>query len=407
MAGTAKTYADVLAAIAQGGGMPGLMKDITDNGRLIVDDLETLRSSTVLAELVADHATNKTAVDALVDKLNFLLTQSQKDQVLYGEGVGTGATLTFDNANAENTEMGNAIGVRHQGMNYYYAAQAELDMSELTAGGDTITLAKWGVIWHFINTAGVCDVETPLSPQAFTSLVEAYAEGWVNATNTLPPAADDVCFGSLALLESTGGAAWIVGTDSIAAETSEEYKSFVGLPGIETEVATLALDASAATFTYGAVVVHLGNQARVSMTGKANVALPAKTNVADTKFGAWIFYGLADDVEYALQVGATYTTEALALAAIRDHNPNPYLPIIGYFTVGNASGAAFVPGTTNLDASGITTTFYKNGPGANYREFGRGQVNQEIAALTDEHADTLSASIGAASTLTAYDQTLT
>ena len=44
MAGTAIVYADALAMISQGGGMPGLLLDMTANIRNIVADLEVLRT---------------------------------------------------------------------------------------------------------------------------------------------------------------------------------------------------------------------------------------------------------------------------------------------------------------------------------------------------------------------------
>ena len=279
------------------------------------------------------------------------------NQVIRGEGVGTGATLAVD-ANAEDTQMGNAIEVLINGIKYYLAAEDPVDISGKTINTDTITAAKWGVAWVSINTAGTVDVESPLTAQTvFASLVETLAEGWVNATNTLPPSADEVCIGHIALLESVGGG-FVWGPDSISAETSEEFISYVGLPGIETAIATCVLDAGAATFTYGAGKVRLGSQALITMSGKANAVLPAKTVVASGAWGAWLIYALADDVEYALQVGATYTSAALAQAAIDAvQKSNPYMPVMVTLIVENKSGADFTPGTTFLDATGITSTF--------------------------------------------------
>ncbi len=399
------TDLEKLRAASQAGGVV-LVNEIRDdisagspNYRAIITELQADHGTTVTAvdegktladELHDDAATNKTAVDALVDKLNFLLTEFQKDRVTRGEAVGTGATLAID-ANANDIQMGNAIEVIHKGLSYYLSAEDPIDLSTKTLNTDTISAGKWGVAWVFQNTAGVADAETPLTAQTvFASLIECLAEGWTNATNTLPPGVDDVVIGHVALLESVGGG-FVWGPDSISAETSEEFKSYVGLPGVESEMASFALEAGNATFVYGALNARLGDQTRIAMTGKINVALPAKTNVADTKFGAWIVYGLADDVEYVLQVGAAFSTQVAADDAIRDANPNPYLPVIGTFTLANTSGADFIPGTTLLDASGIAMTFNKVGSGSSFRELGRGQVNQAIAALTDEHAATLTA----------------
>jgi hypothetical protein len=173
------------------------------------------------------------------------------------------------------------------------------------------------------------------------------------------PSSFYVPIGAVHVNEGGSGAfAW--GPDSIAAETGA-YHNFVGLPEVLVRAASLALDAGAATFTYGAVTVRLGTGLRVVATGKVNVAITG-SDVADGAVGAWLLYVLADDSEYALQLGEGYASLAAAQAAVASHARNPMLPTFGAMYVQNASGAPFVPGTTFLDATDITTTFETFGP---------------------------------------------
>ena len=305
----------------------------------------------------------------LAATINELITQYKPNMVVPAV---TLAGLSVDGVNPENCETDNSIILRHNGVEFIATAVAELDISALSGGDATIAQNKDGVLWIFINTAGGGDAEVDKDAQDYATEIEAWA-AWAVAANTLPPGTDDICIGAIFVSEDNDGAfTW--GTDSLTTE-SAVYKDFCGLPGVEVVVVSLALDAAAATFTYGAVTVRLGDGTRVAATGKANVTISG-SNVADGAVGAWLFYVLADDVEIATQLGAAYADLATAQAAVRDHSPNPYLPLAGVIYVQNASGAAFVPGTTNLDATGITTTFVSIGPGSDLLEFGRAQLGQ-------------------------------
>ncbi|OHD26416.1 MAG: hypothetical protein A2Y38_18920 [Spirochaetes bacterium GWB1_59_5] len=311
---------------AKGFGKKSDVRAVIEEHNDLVDDVEVLRKS-VLAVM--------------------------GDQVLTSAGAGVGV----DAAPAD-IETTTAIVIRKGGMDWPVAVIAAIDISAMAAGGATISTSKHGVAWVFANTAAGADVEVDIDTSVHTTAIAAWA-AWATATNTLPPGTDDVCIGAVHV-EEGGSGAFTWGTDSITAET-EEYKSFFGLPGVEVTVASLALDAAAATFTYGAVKVRLGDGTRVAATGKANVTISG-TSVADTKTGAWLIYVLADDSEIAKQLGAAYATLAAAKDAVRDHNKNPYLAWIGTMYVVNTSGANFVPGTTELDAPGIATTFTTEKP---------------------------------------------
>jgi hypothetical protein len=288
-------------------------------------------------------------VDALRD---FLRTRVVPDAVVST----TTAGLSVD-ASAQDIEADNAIVIRKNGELYAVPAATAIDISTLAAGGATVATSTFGVAWVFANTAGAYDVEVDKDAQNYTSAVAAWA-AYATATNTLPPGADDVAVGAV-LVGEGGSGAFTWGTDSITTE-NETYVDFSGRPCVETAAASLALDAGAATFTYGAGKVRLGSGSLVTYTGKANVALTG-SNIATGAVGAWLIYVLADDVEFAQQLGAAYADLTAARRAVRDHNRNPYLGWIGTLYVANASGSNFVPGTTRLDAAGITATFVING----------------------------------------------
>jgi len=275
---------------------------------------------------------------------------------------GTTAGLAVD-ANAQDIQMTNAVTLERSGSFYTPAKVDPIDISSLLSAAATIDTNDHGIMWIFqqitgSTETGVIAVETDTATAGHTSAIMAMAQ-YAVSSRALPNVSQYVPIGCVHVNEG-GSGAFTWGTDSITAET-EAYYDFVGVPEVLIRAASLALDGAAATFTYGATTVRLGTGLRVAATGKANVAI-AGSNVADGAVGAWLLYVLADDVEYALQLGAAYPTLADAQACVANHRANPLLALFGVMYVVNASGAPFVPGTTNLDAAGISTTFATYGP---------------------------------------------
>lgn len=269
---------------------------------------------------------------------------------------GTAAGLGPDAAAAD-IQMANAIELF---INGFLKAPAKVDPIDVSALLDAATVgtSKYGVLWVFQNADGTADVEVDKTAADYTSLIQALGQ-YSKPTRTLPPSDGMIPIGCVVVLEG-GSGEFTWGTDSIAAE-GETYYNFAGLPEILIPAASLALNAGAATFVYGAVTFRLGTGVRVAATGKTGVTIGG-SNVADGKTGAWLIYGLADDVEYALQLGNAYPTLADAQNAVAVHTKNPMLALVGAMYVQNASGGNFVPGTTNLDATDVTTTFETFGP---------------------------------------------
>ena len=276
---------------------------------------------------------------------------------------GTAAGLAVD-ANAQDIQMTNAVTLQRARSFYTPAKVDPIDISALLSVAATIDTNDHGIMWIFQEMNGSDDtaaaaVETDTATATHTSAIMAMAQYSVSS-RAMPALRQYVPIGCVHVNEG-GSGAYTWGTDSITAET-EAYYDFVGLPEVLVrEDGTLALDAGAATFTYGAVTVRLGTGLRVAATGKANVTI-AGSDVADGAVGAWLLYVLADDSEYAVQLGATYPDLASAEAAVANHLENPLLALFGAMYVVNASGGAFDPGTTFLDAVGVSTTFETFGP---------------------------------------------
>jgi hypothetical protein len=284
------------------------------------------------------------------------------------------AGLSVD-ANPEDVETDNAITIRYQGTEYDIAAQAAIDISTKTGGGNTIATSRADAIWVFANPAGLVDAQSSIAAQALTTTALGGLARYSVAALALPPTAVGaamVPIGVVSVLEG-GSGTFTIGTDSITTET-EVYYSFKGRPAIVTPAASFAATGGAtATFAYGAGICRLGTGTVVSYTGKTGVAFDAdnKTSVTTGLTGAWLLYVLADDSEIATQIGgAGYSSLAAARAAVRAHNPNPLLPVIGAIYVTNASGADFVPATTNLNVAGLTSTFDIVAAGARFLDAG-------------------------------------
>jgi hypothetical protein len=189
----------------------------------------------------------------------------------------------------------------------------------------------------------------------------------------------------------------------LSGETANNYYSIQGQPKVLAALSSLALSAGTSTVEYGTATVTLGNGTRVALTGETGVASEVGSAIADGAVGAWIIYALADDTIIAKQLGNAYADKATADNAVRDMSPNPLLPIVGYFTVENGSGADWTMGTENFDDDDITATFNIIGPGADLVEIGRAALGQPNQVIQNAAPSTLSTSkpSSAPATLTA------
>ncbi len=282
------------------------------------------------------------------------------DQVLPNgvvAGLGPDATVA-------DIQMANAIQLVFRGQIVRPKKVDPIDVSALLSAAAVIDVNDEGILWVFQEITGgeevgIVAIEVDKTPQDYATPIEAWA-AYSTAVRTIPIRTHLVPIGAVHVIEG-GSGTFTWGTDSIAAET-ETYFDFSGIPEVMLRAPTLALDAGAATFNYGACEIRLGDGTAVNLSGKASGGVLTGSNVADGLFGAWIILALADDVEITVQLGNAHPTLADANAAIEHHLKNPMLAHIGSITVENQSGGAFVPGTTFLDAANITAVFATEGP---------------------------------------------
>lgn len=319
-------------------------------GTTVVGTATAMRGSDV-AQLLTQHGNVITDLEGFRAALTLLgVTRGMvlPAQTSVGLAVGT---------NAYDISTANTIFAQFNSGNVFaVTATANFAVSTSSAGVAVATVANLahGALWVFIDANSVLDTQTAVLTETSTSDIQAlasYAVGYA----ALPVLTTQIPIGVVFITASAGAHTW--GTTSITGQT-KTYVSFLGLPGVEVPLTTIALDTAAATFSYtGSSVFRLGSGVRIACAAHANVTVPAGTSVATGKTGAWLIYMKSTGVEYAQQLGAAYASLAVAQAAVRDHNPNPYLPVSAVMYVQNNSGVAFVPGTTNLDAQGVTTTF--------------------------------------------------
>lgn len=310
------------------------------------------------------------------DLINQVLATKFTDQVLRSSAVGrAGVGLAVDDGGAQDVQFDNAIHYQIDGIEYYKALDAAVDISAECAGaGDTVAQGTSGALWLFVDRAGAVDGETADGTDDYASAVIALAQ---YSRSSQLPIANKVCVGVVQVTEG-GSGAFTWGTDSITGET-ETYYSFHGLPGIESAIASLAAHTTATQITYGAGAIVLGTGVRVTLTGKAGVAFAGTDTVARGAVGAFLLYALADDTECLVTKGAAYASLTAAQEAVRDMAPNPLMPLLGVVYV-EARKAAFVAGTSALDSAAYRVTYTRMGPGTLQTELGRG-LSGEFSAL--------------------------
>src|SRR3990167_8329699 len=172
---------------------------------------------------------------------------------------GTAAGLAVD-ANAYDIQMTNAVTLQRRRSFYSPAKVDPIDISALLPAAATVDQNDFGVLWVFQKVTGSSEtgdivVNQDKTAAGYTSAIEAIAQ-YSKPTRTLPPSDVYVPIGAVQVNEG-GSGSFTWGTDSITAET-ETYYSLAGLPEVLIRAASLALDAGAATFTYGAATVRLG-----------------------------------------------------------------------------------------------------------------------------------------------------
>ncbi len=327
MAGIAKVFNKGNVSIRYS---PGLIQEILDQITNLVNDVELLRAFNA---------------------------KRFQDGVVNVEFAAAGGVVIAKDANPEDIQTTVVIPINHGGTIVDHIPDAVAVVATQLGTGKTIGSDSFGYMWVY-NRAGHADLQmtVPATVQAELTDIAALAQAI-----PAPPAVGDVPIGVIMIEADTSIWEWGHATNGeidLDSDTATIY-DFLGVPRVYVAMASFALDAAAATFTYGAANAYLGDGTQLVITGKANVAFPAGevTAISNGDTGAFVLFCLADDDEIPLQIGAAYGGVVAAKTAVQDLRPNPLLVKLGEIYITNNSGADFTPGTTNLDATGITVEF--------------------------------------------------
>ncbi len=296
---------------------------------------------------------NKLILD--VERMRAFMRGSQ-DGVVNVEFVASAGCGLAKDANPEDLQTVTVVVVSYKGEHFSVAADAAAVVATILGTGNTIGSDQFGCLWVFGNKTANIALAVPSAAETELTDIAALAQPMPDA-----PTEGDVPIAVLMIEADTSEWEWGHATNGeidLDSDTATFY-NLLNRPYITSAMASFALDAGAATFTYGAAVAVLGDGTALTITGKATVAFPTGelTVIASNKVGAFVLYALADDDEIPVQIGAAYATIQAARLAVDDLNPNPLLVELGRIYIENGSGADFTPGTTFLDATGITVTF--------------------------------------------------
>lgn len=298
-------------------------------------------------------------INALVADVETLKAYNREpqDSVVNVEFVATaGCGLAVDDGDDADLETNRTVVCSYRGARFTALADDAADVSAILGTGNTIGIDQFGSITVWGNRTASVGLSVSSSAQTELTDIAALAQE-IGAAQT----EGDVPIGCLMI--EADSTLWEWGSSTTGQQgpdsDTETYYDLLNAPYLTSAMASFALDAAAATFTYGAAVGVLGSGTAITITGKANVAFPAGevTAITPGNVGAFVLYCLADDDEIPLQITSASADIRTARVAVDDLRRNPLLVELGRIYIENDSAVDFTPGTTNLDATGITVTF--------------------------------------------------
>ncbi|KKL88350.1 hypothetical protein LCGC14_1925580 [marine sediment metagenome] len=297
---------------------------------------------------------NKLIAD--LERMRAYVADRELDSVVNVEFVASAGCGLAAHATPEDLQTTTVVVASYKGEHFSVAADVAAVVATILGTGNTIGVSQFGCIWVFGNKTANIALAVPSAAETELTDIAALAQLMPTV-----PTEGDVPIACLMIEADASEWEWghasngRIATDSATAT----FYDLLNRPYITSAMASFALDTGAATFTYGAAVAVLGDGTALAITGKATVAFPAGevTAIVSNKVGAFILYALANDDEIPVQIGAAYATIQAARLAVDNLNPNPLLVELGRIYIENGSGADFTPGTTLLDATGVTVTF--------------------------------------------------
>nr|MBC8232806.1 hypothetical protein [bacterium] len=240
----------------------------------------------------------------------------------------------------------------------------DLDTTITLADSGDIVTTKWGAWRILIARDGTVTTQDTGAQMAFDNEQDALLN-----LSAIAPTANTTTIGYFTI-NSDGG--FNIGTDNVNGETAEnlyivrDTKNKVS--GLTAALGSAVVDdTAAATWSVGTIDA-MRNGLRLTQIGAiTNQAMDDADTIATTKAGAWLLvtdlvgtgiYALAADGAAGSVSAMTYNSTTLAetdIDTLCDQLPELFCPI-GKIVVDNQAGGTFTAGTTNWDATSVTTT---------------------------------------------------
>ena len=362
MAGTARIFKKENALP----GAAGLLAEIMTNLRLVVDDLETLRTSgggfgALINEIRTDVGTVATweaEVDADLDDINdYLAYLGERDGVIASPEfvLATTAALTLLGAGR--------IRYRIGGVEYETVVDTTITLTDnTTVTQGTDEYKAWRIV---IDRSGAISTETLTSATGVATEEQALLElgGVARAANTI-----DIGYAVV----QADAADFIPNTSNTnLANTSWTFYE-LRLPRSDSALHTalgsslIETTGTAKTWAVGTVNAQ-GLGVRLAQIGAQTAqAISVADTIADTKFGGWLFVvNLAGTDIVSLNSSGAVAVTAMddgsdagvvtALDTVADRLPALFVPI-GTIRLENQSSAGFTADTTNWNVAGLTVS---------------------------------------------------
>ena len=347
------------ANIQENGMQQGDLRKFLSNTKDVVNELQDDHATykTLTDELHDDHATIKTLTDELHDDHapihNYVDFLGEPDGVIGGDfTISAGAAVTLTGAGHVRWRIG--------GETYYGPLDTTITLDD---SGDIAT-TKWGAWRILIDRAGTVTTQDTGAQMAWANEQDALLN-----LSAVAQTANTATIGYFTI-NSDGG--FNIGTDNVNGETAANLyivrQPLTQASGLTAALgSTVVADTGAATWSVGTVDVKRNGLRLTQIGAITNQAMDDADIISTTKAGGWLLVvDLAGTGVYALAADgnagaastmayASTTAVDTALDTLTDQLPEVFVPI-GKIVVDNQTGGNFTAGTTNWDATSVTTT---------------------------------------------------
>ncbi len=324
-----------------------------------------------LAELIADHATQKTSHDAIETLIEEMYDdeEAKRDYLDFlheADGVRFG-DYTFASQGAVTILVAGVAAWARAGIRHFGSLAGNLTL--VAPSTATIGAAKFGAWRVVVSDLGALTTQ----PANATTMQFDNAEDALLNLAAIAPTASTITAGYLVLQNGSGGDYTIGTTNTNAANMTWSFYYERG-PRKQVTGLTAALGAATAVggtdthYATGTRDYQINGLAVAQDAAEADKAFDDADTIEENGFGAWLIVtNLAQSATYALAANGiagavsamNYTTAALAQAAIDtivDNLPSLFCPVSRLVIENNLAGT-WTANTDDLDGTDGTSTF--------------------------------------------------